>query len=88
MVVSEEILDQAARRLSLPPDVVRERNFYQEGDCTHYGQMVKDAGRIETIWRQLKVSSEFDQRRKEIEHFNELSIHHKRGLAITRSGRR
>ena len=83
MLVIEEILDQAARRLGLPPDVVRERNFYREGDRTHYGQIVKDAGRIHTIWRQLKVSSEFDRRRKEIERFNEHSIHHKRGLAIT-----
>jgi len=83
MLVIEEILDQAARRLSLPPDVVRERNFYREGDCTHYGQLVKDAGRIETIWQQLKISSEFDRRRNDIERFNEHHIHHKRGLAIT-----
>ena len=83
MVVIEEILDQAARRLAVPPEVVRERNFYREGDCTHYGQIVKDAGRIETIWRQLKASSEFDRRRQEIARFNEQSIHHKRGLAIT-----
>jgi xanthine dehydrogenase large subunit len=83
MLVIEEILDQAARRLSLPPDVVRERNFYREGDHTHYGQIVKDAGRIHNIWRQLKVSSEFERRRKEIDRFNEKSIHHKRGLAIT-----
>ena len=44
MLVIEEILDQAARRLGLPPEVVRERNFYREGDTTHYGQPVKDAG--------------------------------------------
>ena len=31
-----------------PPDLVRERNFYREGDTTHYGQPVKDAGRIAT----------------------------------------
>jgi len=83
MVVIEEILDQAARRLSLPPDVVRERNFYRPGDITHYGQTVKDADRIQTIWRQLKVSSEFDRRRTEIERFNQSHPHHKRGLAIT-----
>ena len=50
MLVIEDIMDQAARRLSLPPEVVRERNFYREGDVTHYGQTVKDAGRIQTIW--------------------------------------
>ena len=83
MLVIEEILDQAARRLSLPPDVVRERNFYRENDSTHYGQVVKDAGRIHNIWRQLRVSSEFERRRDEIQRFNETHIHQKRGLAIT-----
>jgi xanthine dehydrogenase large subunit len=83
MIVIEEILDQAARRLALPPDVVRERNFYREGDRTHYGQAVKDAGRIEAIWRQLKTSSQFDRRRIEIDRFNQQHIHHKRGLAVT-----
>ena len=83
MVVIEEILDQAARRLSLPPELVRERNFYRDGDTTHYGQTVKDAGRIDTIWRQLKESSAFERRREEIERFNSQSIHAKRGLAIT-----
>ena len=44
MLVIEEILDRIARTLALPPEVVRERNFYREGDTTHYGQPVKDAG--------------------------------------------
>ncbi len=83
MVVIEEILDQAARRLSLPPELVREKNFYREGDTTHYGQAVKDAGRIAAIWRQLKESSAFDRRREEIERFNSGSVYVKRGLAIT-----
>jgi xanthine dehydrogenase large subunit len=83
MVVIEEILDQAARRLSLPPEVVRERNFYREGDTTHYGQTVKDAGRIAAVWNQLKDSSEFDRRRRGIQRFNEAHTHQKRGIAIT-----
>ena len=83
MLVIEEILDQAARRLGLPPDIVRERNFYRDGDTTHYGQPVKDAGRIEIIWRRLKESSGFVQRREQIEHWNARHPHHKRGLAIT-----
>ncbi|MBV9401334.1 MAG: xanthine dehydrogenase molybdopterin binding subunit [Bryobacterales bacterium] len=83
MVVIEEILDQAARRLGLCPEIVRERNFYREGDTTHYGQMVKDAGRIETIWSRLKESSDFGARRAEIAASNAQTIHTKRGLAIT-----
>jgi xanthine dehydrogenase large subunit len=83
MLAIEEILDQASRRLGLPPEVVRERNFYREGDTTVYGQPVKDAGRIEIIWRQLKESSEFARRRVEIDEWNAGHAHVKRGLAIT-----
>jgi len=83
MLVIEEILDQAARRLGLAPEIVRERNFYRVGDITHYGQPVKHAERIELIWRQLKESSGFAQRRAEIEGWNARHPHGKRGLAIT-----
>ena len=83
MLVIEDIMDQAARRLDLPADVVRERNFYREGDVTHYGQTVKDAERIQTIWTQLKQSSSFEERRQAIQRFNAANVHNKRGLAIT-----
>ena len=46
MLVIEEIMSQAAQRLGLPADVVRERNFYRPGDETHYGEPVRDADRI------------------------------------------
>jgi len=83
MLAIEEILAQAAQRLSLPAEVVRERNFYREEDTTHYGQRVDDADRIETIWTQLKASSSFDARRAEVARFNAEHPHHKRGLAMT-----
>ena len=83
MVVIEEILAQAAARLKLPVDVVRERNFYQKDDTTHYGQRVDDAERIAIVWQQLKETSGFDARRADIARFNAQSPHHKRGLAIT-----
>jgi xanthine dehydrogenase large subunit len=62
---------------------VRERNIYREGQTTHYGQPVKDAGRMAVIWDQLKESSSFTARRLEIRNSNAHSIHRKRGLAIT-----
>ena len=83
MLVIEDILDRIARSLSLPTDQVRERNFYAEGQTTHYGQTVKDAGRISTIWRTLKSSSRFVERRAAIDQYNANSAHTKRGLAIT-----
>ena len=85
MVVIEEILDRIARRLGLPPEVVRERNLYHgkgETNTTHYGQEIGD-NRIQTIWRQLKQSSDFARRREAIAQWNAAHPHRKRGLAIT-----
>ena len=83
MLVIEDILDRIARTLSLPPHEVRERNFYREGDVTHYGQPVKDAARIGRIWSELRESSAFEARRAAIESFNRTNSHRKRGIAMT-----
>jgi len=83
MIVIEEIMSLAAQRLSLSADVVRERNFYREGDTTHYGQRVEEAGRIEIIWKRLKETSRLESRRSEVARFNASHPHQKRGLAIT-----
>ena len=83
MIVIEDILDRIARTLGIAPHVVRERNFYREGDVTHYGQTVKDAARIERIWDELKATSSFDARREEIACFNASNVYTKRGIAIT-----
>jgi len=83
MLAIEEVLDRIARTLDLDPHVVRERNFYREGDVTHYGQPVKDAGRIDLIWERLKSTSDFDARRGAIADFNAAHAHKKRGIAIT-----
>ncbi len=83
MLMIEEIMDRIARALDLPPHVVRERNFYSEGDRTHYGQLVKDAGRIAQVWAELRKSSNFEARWAEIEAFNKSHLNEKRGLAIT-----
>jgi xanthine dehydrogenase large subunit len=83
MLMIEDILDRIARQLDLPPHVVRERNFYQPGDETHYGQGVKDADRISRIWSELKQTSDFEGRLAEIKRSNAACPHDKRGLAIT-----
>ena len=57
------MLEAEEEALDAAPEVVRERNFYREGDVTHYGQTVKDADRIQTIWTQLLESSAFTERR-------------------------
>jgi xanthine dehydrogenase large subunit len=83
MVAIEEVLAQAALRLGLPADVVRERNLYRDGDETHYGQRVEDASRLDRLWRRLKESSGFEGRRRAVIRFNDEHPHRKRGLAVT-----
>ncbi len=83
MVVIEDVLDRVARSLGLPPHEVRHKNFYREGDQTHYAEDVRDASRIERIWKELSESSAFAERQKQIAEFNANSPNTKRGLAIT-----
>ncbi len=85
MLVIEEIIDRIARRLGLPPETVRERNLYRgkgETNTTHYGLEIAD-NRIQTIWRELKMSSGLTRRRAEIAAWNRKHPHRKRGLAMT-----
>jgi xanthine dehydrogenase large subunit len=83
MVVIEDAIDRVARALSLPPHVVRERNFYRPGDTTHYEQPVGQAERIASIWEALKRDSDFEHRSAQIDEHNEKHAHLKRGIAIT-----
>lgn len=85
MVLIEEVIDRVARTLQLPPEEVRERNFYRgsgERNTTHYGQEIVD-NRLDRVWQELLDRSNFSQRRSEIAQFNHTSVDKKRGLAIT-----
>ncbi|GAB4336989.1 MAG: xanthine dehydrogenase molybdopterin binding subunit [Leptolyngbyaceae cyanobacterium] len=85
MVVIEEIVDRVARHLGLPPEVVRERNFYRgtgETNTTHYGQEIYD-NRIDRVWQEVKTNSRFAERQAAIAEFNQTHPYQKRGLAIT-----
>jgi xanthine dehydrogenase large subunit len=85
MLVIEEIIDRIARRLGMPSELVRERNLYRgrgKTNTTHYGQEIED-NRIQTIWKELKRSSQLEKRRNLIAKWNGGHRHNKRGIAIT-----
>ncbi|NJP08681.1 MAG: xanthine dehydrogenase molybdopterin binding subunit [Leptolyngbyaceae cyanobacterium RU_5_1] len=85
MVVIEDIVDRVARSLNLPPDVVRERNFYHgtgETNTTHYGQEIFD-NRIARVWSDVQANAEVAERKVAIAQFNQTHTYTKRGLAIT-----
>ena len=85
MVVIEEIVDRVARSLNLPPDLIRERNFYHgtgESNTTHYGQEIYD-NRLDRVWTQAKTNADFEARQTAIAQFNQVQPYKKRGIAIT-----
>jgi xanthine dehydrogenase molybdopterin binding subunit len=85
MLVIEEIIDRIARRLGKSPEEIRERNLYRgsgETNTTHYGQEIED-NRIQRVWRELKKTSAFENRRAEISKWNSQNPNRKRGLAMT-----
>ncbi|CUR56771.1 Putative xanthine dehydrogenase, molybdopterin-binding large subunit [metagenome] len=83
MLVIEDILGRCAPLLGLDPAELRRRNLYVEGQSTPYGQPVRHAARLETVWQQVLRDGDFDQRAAEVASFNSAHEHAKRALAIT-----
>src|SRR5699024_339886 len=83
MLVMEDILGRGAPQLGLSGKELRERNFYQVGQTTPYGQEVPQSERMHNIWNELLHSSDYDSRQADVDRFNASSPHIKRGLAIT-----
>jgi xanthine dehydrogenase large subunit len=85
MIVIEEVVDRVARFLNLPPEVVRERNFYHgtgETNTTHYDQEIVD-NRLDRVWNQVQANANFAERKVAIAQFNQSNQYKKRGIAIT-----
>ncbi|HEX4951928.1 MAG TPA: xanthine dehydrogenase molybdopterin binding subunit [Thermoanaerobaculia bacterium] len=85
MLVAEEILDRVARRLGLPPELVRERNLYRgrgETRTTHYGVELGD-DRLRQCWDTVLEQAAFTERRRAVAAWNREHAKVKRGLAVT-----
>ncbi|REJ82897.1 MAG: xanthine dehydrogenase molybdopterin binding subunit [Bacteroidetes bacterium] len=80
----EQIMDRIARQLKTDSEKIRKLNFYkhESNNVTHYGQKV-ELNRLDLIYDQIKKSSDYDQRRKEINRFNQTSPYVKKGMAMT-----
>jgi len=84
MLAIERVIDAIAWSLRLDPLDVRKTNLYAAGrDVTPYGQTVEDHDVALRLIEQLERSSNYRQRRKEIEAFNARSPILKKGIALT-----
>jgi len=85
--VMEDIIQHVAEKTGLPPEEIREKNFYGGGGedqakTTPYGQPVDPAG-LMRVWKHAFRRSDFPSRRREVDRWNEKNSSYKRGIAIT-----
>jgi xanthine dehydrogenase molybdopterin-binding subunit B len=66
--------------LGVRPEVIREKNMYNEGDKTYYGTVVPK--NVKNSWFECKKSSDFENRLKEVEKFNKSNKYRKRGISL------
>jgi xanthine dehydrogenase molybdopterin binding subunit len=80
----EDIVDQIARKLKIDSVDVRKKNLYglTERNETPYGQVLNQ-NHLDKIYNELMESSDYRNRRKEIDEFNANNEFVKRGLALT-----
>ncbi|MFJ9406642.1 xanthine dehydrogenase molybdopterin binding subunit [Streptomyces sp. NPDC101393] len=83
MLVIEDIMGRCAPLLGLDPMELRERNFYQQGQSTPYGQPVVQHERISAVWQEVQHNGGIADRKREIAAFNAAHPHTKRALAVT-----
>jgi xanthine dehydrogenase large subunit len=84
VAVIESILEQVAIRLGKDPADVRAANLYgiDDRNTTHYGQLVAN-NTLHRLHAELRESSRYDVRRREITAFNAASGTHVKGLAMS-----
>ncbi|KAF4519991.1 hypothetical protein B566_EDAN005491 [Ephemera danica] len=80
-VVIESIIEDVASELCMDPALVRARNFYNEGDVTHYGQKLVDCT-LQRCWDECKVNSDYTSRKKIVQLFNKEHRWRKRGISL------
>lgn len=83
MLVLENILGRCAPLLRIDAGELRRRNFYQPGDTTPYGQLVRHAERLPDIWGTLSERADVVRRKAEIAEYNAAHTDTKRSLAMT-----
>lgn len=81
LLVGETYMYHVASFLNLPPEKVREVNFYKEGDTTHFNQLLEGVN-LGRCWEECMSRSSFQQRRKQVDVYNSENRWKKRGLAI------
>lgn len=77
----ENVIEHVARVSGIDASIVREMNFYKDGDTTPYMQPITFST-LEQVWFELKRITNVDKLMMEVEEFNMENRFRKRGLAM------
>jgi xanthine dehydrogenase/oxidase len=83
MFIAESYMEEIADHLNIPVEKLREINLYspETNMITHFNQEIKD-WYVPLMYKQVRESMEYDQRRAAISEWNKTHKWNKRGLAI------
>ncbi|KAM6179213.1 xanthine dehydrogenase/oxidase [Erethizon dorsatum] len=81
MLIAEYWMSEVAVTCGLPPEDVRRKNMYKEGDLTHFNQKL-EAFTLPRCWDECITSAQYHARRAEVDKFNKENCWKKRGLCI------
>lgn len=81
MMITETMVTEAAERLGMSVDEIREKNMFKENDITHYDMPVEDWF-VPEMWHKIQADTKYQELRRETDEFNKVNKWKKRGLAI------
>ncbi|CAB3367423.1 Hypothetical predicted protein [Cloeon dipterum] len=81
MFLAENYIEDIAVYLNKDPAEIRRINLYQEGDITHYNQELVNCT-LQRCWDECAEKSDYNERKKQVEKFNNENRWKKRGLCI------
>jgi xanthine dehydrogenase/oxidase len=79
--IIENAVDDAAFAAGMLPEDVREKNLYQRGDVTPFGQALSYCY-IRQVWQYLRRVACYDEKRASVDEYNRRNKWRKRGLAM------
>ncbi|KAL2835330.1 Molybdopterin-binding domain of aldehyde dehydrogenase-domain-containing protein [Aspergillus pseudoustus] len=82
MYFAESIIYAVAEELGMDVDEVRRRNLYEIGQLTPFHQVIDEDWHVPILLEQVRQEATYDERRREIEHFNARHRYRKRGICL------
>lgn len=79
--IVENAIDDAAISLNMRPEDLREKNLYDRGDVTPFGQALTYCY-MKQVWAYAKKVSNFEDKYQEVQKFNKENKWHKRGISM------